>query len=302
MQTVVGRGSTPEGPILAAELSSGIFLLVLLAAGLHASWNALVKSSSDRLAMMCLVNLMPATAAAVALFFLPPMNWAAVPFLLASTALHLLNYVCMLGAYRVGDLSLVYPIARGSAPVLVAIGAWLLADEAKAPLEIAGIVIVSLGIVSLAWRPGRLRWPRLDDDRAILLALATGLCIAAYSVADGLGARASGQVFTFIAWLFLSVGSCMLVFTLWCRWHGLQEAFRADLRNGLIGGAVAATAYSIVIWAMSIAPMAQVVALRETSVLIAAGIGALILKEGFGRQRIAAAAIVVGGAALLHLA
>ena len=275
---------------------------MLLAAALHASWNALVKSSSDRLAMMCLVNLVPATAAIMALFFLPPMDWAAVPFLLASTALHLLNSVCMLGAYRAGDLSLVYPIARGSAPVLVALGAWLLAGESKTPLEIVGIAIVSLGIVSLAWRPGRLRWPSLRDDKAILLALATGVCIAAYSIADGLGARASGQVFTFIAWLFASVGSVMLAFTVWRRRDGLRTAFQADLRSGLVGGVVAATAYTTVIWAMSVAPMAQVVALRETSVLIAAGIGALLLKESFGTQRIAAAAVVVGGAALLHLA
>ena len=274
---------------------------MLAAAAMHATWNALVKAGSDRLAMMCLVNLTPATVGAVALVFLPPMDWSAAPYVAASTALHLLHYVCMIAAYRAGDLSLVYPIARGSAPILVALGAWLLAGESKTPVEVAGIAIVSLGIASLAWRRGRLRRPSLGEDRAVLLALATGLCIAGYSVADGMGGRASGQVLTFIAWLFASVGSVMLVFTLWRRRGGLRAAFAPDLWRGLGGGCVAAMAYGIVIWAMSVAPMAQVVALRETSVLIAAGIGAIVLKESFGKQRILAAAVVVAGAALLHL-
>ncbi|MEX0923548.1 MAG: DMT family transporter [Rhodovibrionaceae bacterium] len=283
-------------------MTPGILLLVLLAAALHATWNALVKSGQDRLVTLALVNLAPAIPAALALPFLPEMDWAAVPYLAASVALHTLYYACLIGAYRTGDLSQVYPIARGSAPVLVAAGAWLLAGEVKTPLEIAGIVVVSLGIVSLAWRPGPLRLPALRKDEAILFALATGLTIAGYSIADGLGGRASGAVFTYIAWLFAVDGIAIVAFTFWRRRKTLRRSFSPHLLRGFAGGAVAATAYSIVIWAMSVAPMAQVVALRETSVLIAAGIGALILKEGFGKQRIAAAAIVVGGAALLHLA
>lgn len=275
---------------------------MLLAAAMHATWNALVKSGRDRLVTLALVNLAPAIPAALVLPFLPAMSWDAVPFLAASTALHTLYYACLIGAYRTGDLSLVYPIARGSAPVLVALGAWLLAGESKTPLEIAGIAVVSLGIISLAWRPGPLRRPTLREDEAILLALATGLCIAGYSVADGLGGRASGAVFTYIAWLFATDGIAIVAFTCWRRRGRIRESFAPHLRPGLLGGVIAAGAYSIVIWAMSVAPMAQVVALRETSVLIAAGIGALLLKEGFGRQRIAAAAVVVGGAALLHLA
>lgn len=275
---------------------------MLLAAVMHATWNALVKSGQDRLVTLALVNIAPAIPAALALPFLPAMSWDAVPFLAVSVVLHTLYYGCLIGAYRKGDLSQVYPIARGAAPVLVALGAWLLAGESKSLLEITGIAIVSLGILSLAWRPGPLRWPNLRDDEAILFALATGLCIAGYSVADGMGGRASGAVFTYIAWLFATDAIAIVAFVFWRRRHNLWTAVRPQLLRGLAGGCVATLAYSIVIWAMSVAPMAQVVALRETSVLIAAGIGALVLKEGFGTQRIAAAAVVVGGAALLHLA
>ena len=275
---------------------------MLLAAGMHATWNALVKTGNDRLVTLALVNLAPTIPAALALPFLPAMEWEAVPFLAASVALHTLYYACLIGAYRTGDLSQVYPIARGSAPVLVAVGAWLLAGEAKTPLEIAGIAIVSLGIVSLAWRPGPLRLPTLRQDEAILFALATGLTIAGYSIADGMGGRASGSVFTYIAWLFALDGLIIVAYAVWRRRKTLRQSFQPLLLRGFAGGAVAGTAYSIVIWAMSVAPMAHIVALRETSVLIAAGIGALLLKESFGKQRIAAAAVVVGGAALLHLA
>lgn len=275
---------------------------MLLAAVMHATWNALVKTGRDRLVMQTLVILVPSIPAMIALPFLPAMEWDAVPYLAGSTLLHFLYYTCLVGAYRVGDLSQVYPIARGSAPVLVAVGAWLLAGETKTPLEIAGILVVSLGIVSLAWRPGPLRLPSVREDEALLLAFATGLTIAGYSVADGMGGRESGFVFTYIAWLFATEGPPLLLFALWRRRGRVRESFAPNILPGIIGGAVAGTAYAIVIWAMSVAPLAHVVALRETSVLIAAGIGALLLKESFGKQRIAAAAVVVGGAALLHLA
>jgi len=294
-----------------------VFALVLAAALLHASWNALVKAGGDRLAVLTLVNLSPVAVMVPALFFLPPMNLEAMPWLAASTASHLVYYAALLGAYRYGDLSQVYPIARGSAPALVALGAWLLAGEEPGLLEIGALALLSAGLMALAWRPRRAApavagrgaivggagagAPAEPDRRAVLFALLTGLSIAVYSVADGMGVRASGQPFTYIAWLFSIDSLPLLFFLLWRRQGRVLQSIGRSWKAGLAGGLIAAAAYGTVIWAMSRAPMAQVVALRETSVLFAALIGTWLLAEPFGGRRLAAASIIVLGAVLLQL-
>lgn len=273
--------------------------LVLLAAALHASWNALVKAGGDRLALQALVMLAPALVAGPLLFILPAPAAASWPFLLASITLHLTYNALLVAAYRHGDLSQVYPIARGSAPLLVAIGGWLLAGEAKSPVEMLAILIVSLGILALSCRPGPRRHGEL---RAIALAFLVGLSIAAYSLTDGLGGRAAGSVGGYIAWLFFLEGVLFFLLVAWRRRGRVIDSFRPILLPGLGGGLMAGLAYAIVIWAMTIVPIAHVVALRETSVVMAAAIGGLLLKEGFGQQRLAASGCVVIGAVLLQLA
>jgi len=294
-----------------------VFALVLAAAVLHASWNALVKAGGDRLAVLTLVNLSPAVITVPALiFFLPPMSAEAIPWLALSTATHLCYYAALLGAYRYGDLSQVYPIARGSAPALVALGAWLVAGEAKGPLELVALALLSCGLMALAWRPRRAvpavagrgaivredaARPAEPDRRAVIFAVLTGLTIAVYSLADGMGVRASGEAFTYIAWLF-SIDSLPLVAVLlWRRRGRVLQSIGRSWRAGLAGGLIAAIAYGTVIWAMNRAPMAQVVALRETSVLFATLIGTWLLAEPFGGRRLAAAAVIVAGAILLQL-
>jgi len=273
--------------------------LVLLAAALHASWNALVKAGGDRLAVQGLVMLAPALIAAPFLLFLPLPDTASWPFLLASITLHLIYNVLLVAAYRHGDLSQVYPIARGSAPLLVALGAWIVAGEAKSPAEMLAIFIVSLGILALSYRRG----PRPHGEgHSVILAFMVGLSIAAYSLTDGLGARSAGTVLGYIAWLFFLEGILFFLIVAWLRRGRIVASFRPVLLAGLGGGLMAGLGYAIVIWAMTIVPIAHVVALRETSVLIAAAIGALLLKEGFGRQRLAASAFVVIGSVLLQLA
>jgi len=273
--------------------------LVLLAAGLHASWNALVKAGGDRLAVQGLVMLAPALIAAPFLPILPLPGAAAWPYLLASLTLHLIYNALLVAAYRHGDLSQVYPIARGSAPVLVAIGAWVLAGEAKSATEMLAILIVSFGILALSFRRG----PRKHGEaQSIALAFLVGLAIASYSLTDGLGARAASSVMSYIAWLFFLEGTFFFLFIALVRRGRLVASFRPVLLPGLGGGLMAGLGYAIVIWAMTVAPIAHVVALRETSVLIAAAIGALVLKEGFGRQRLAASVFVVFGTVLLQLA
>jgi drug/metabolite transporter (DMT)-like permease len=293
-----------------------VFALVLAAALLHASWNALVKAGGDRLAVLTLVNLAPAAITVPALFFLPPMSWEAVPWLALSTGSHLIYYGALLAAYRYGDLSQVYPIARGSAPALVAFGAWLLAGEEPGTLELCALALLSCGLMALAWRPRRAvpavagrgalleagaAKPDRPDRRAVLFALLTGLSIAVYSLSDGMGVRASGSPFAYIAWLFSVDCLPLLLFLLWRRRGRVLQAIGGSWRAGLAGGLIAALAYGTVIWAMNRSAMAQVVALRETSVLFATLIGTWLLAEPFGGRRLAAAAVIVAGAVLLQL-
>jgi len=280
-----------------------VILLVLLAAASHATWNAFVKAGEDKLVSLCLVIFTTSVPALAALPFLPLPATESWPYLVVSALVHYLYYAFLIGAYRHGDLSLAYPIARGSAPLLVAAGAWILAGEELSTWRWIGVLIVSAGIMSLA-TPGRLRGNAQRPDgelKAIVFAVLTGLTIAGYSLADGLGVRRSGAELAYIAWLFVLSGLPMPFIIRWCRGRESARLIRAHLKIGVFGGIVSGLAYGIVIWAMARAPIAMVVSLRETSVLIAAAIGSLFLKESFGARRVAAAAVIVAGAALMNL-
>ncbi len=280
-------------------LELGVLFLVLFSAVLHASWNALVKAGGDRLVMTTLVILVPSFPCLAALFFLPALEAAAWPFVIASAVVHYIYYGCLIAAYRHGDLSQVYPIARGAAPPLVAVGAWTFAGEALNAMEMAGVLIVSAGIMSLAWR----RSPGAHDGeiKAIGFALLTAASVGLFLLADGMGVRRSGFALSYICWLFVLEGFPLLGFTLWARRGRIKAAFGPHLKLGAFGGLIAGVSYGIAIWAMGVGPMAHIVAVRETSVLIGAMIGALVLKEPFGRTRIAAAAAVACGAVLLNV-
>ena len=277
----------------------GVITLVLVAAALHATWNALVKAGGDRLSVMAVTMGLPALPFAVALLFVPIPAAASWPFLIASVVFHWGYYVCLLYAYRHGDLSQVYPIARGSAPLLVAFGAWLLASERLNIYQSLGVLILSAGIASLAWRQEDTR--RAGEGRAIAFALMTGAMIGLYSLADGLGVRRAATTAGYILWMFVLTDLPFLFFALWRRRGQLRTSLLPNLKPG-IGGAVSMSlAYAIVIWAMSVAPLVHVVALRETSVVMAALIGALALKESFGLRRIVAAVVVACGVAILQV-
>jgi drug/metabolite transporter (DMT)-like permease len=281
------------------SLDPSVLLLVLAAALMHATWNALVKSGRDRLVMTTVIMAIPAVPCAIALIYLPPMLPAAWPFIVASMVIHLAYYIVLLGAYRHGDLSQVYPISRGCAPALVAIGAWIFAAEALNAIEMIGVAVVSGGIMSLAWRRRGTLGP--GEMKAIGFALLTALTIALYLLTDGMGVRRAGNPLSYICWLMLLDAFPVLAITLWLRRGHIRESFAPGIRLGAFGGVIASLSYGITIWAMGIAPMAHVVAVRETSVIFGAVIGALILKEPFGRFRIAAATVVAGGAVLLNL-
>ncbi len=272
--------------------------LVLLAAAMHASWNALVKGAADRLLAMTLVAFWPMVPGFLAaLFVLPlpaPASW---PFLLGGMVTHLAYYICLLKAYRYGDLSQVYPLARGAAPVLVAILSALAAGELLSWGGRAGVALVSLGTGSLAFERGR---PRGDQGRSVLFALLTALTITLYTVIDGLGVRRSGAPLGYIAWLFTIDGLPLLLISVLMRGRAALPYVRSAWHIGAIGGLLSFASYGIAIWAMTLGAIAQVAALRETGVIFAAMIGTLFLHEPFGRRRILAAVVVAAGIILLQ--
>ncbi len=280
------------------KLDASVAGLVLLSALLHASWNAVVKSDADRLMSFGLVMITgTAMGLAVAPFVRFP-GWSAWPWLATSVVIHNFYYFFLLRAYALGELSHVYPIARGIAPLLVAIIAGRFIGEALVARETAGVLMVSVGIVALAFSRGM---PHGTEWRPIGYALLTGVTIAGYTVADGLGARASGDALGYIAWLNIVEGPWVFALAVWRRGGATLPYLRAYWWRGVGGGAVATIGYGIAIWALSLGAMAHVTALRETSSLFGALLGAFVLKESFGWRRIAAASVMVAGLLLMNL-
>jgi drug/metabolite transporter (DMT)-like permease len=280
------------------RLDPGVVALVLLAALLHACWNAVVKSDSDRLVSMGLVMLAGALLGLAVVPFVPFPDPVAWPYLAASVLIHNFYYFFLLKAYRWGDLSHVYPISRGLGPLLVALASGRLIGEHLAPHEIGGVVLVSFGIASLAFGHGL---PRGKEWRPVIYAVLTGVTISAYTIADGLGARHAGNALSYIAWLNVVEGPWVFLLAVALRRGGIVLYLRRSWWRGFAGGIVATCAYGIAIWALSLGAMAHVAALRETSVIFAAAIGAILLHEGFGYRRIVAAAIVAAGLVLMNL-
>lgn len=280
------------------KLDLAVAGLVLFAALLHASWNAIVKSDRDRLVSFAVIQTTGMAMAAVLLPFFAVPTLEAWPYLIASVIVHSFYYFFLLQAYKHGDLSHVYPIARGLGPLLVAILSGRLAGEYLSIAEASGVGLVSLGVASLAFGNGL---PRAGEWRPVLYAAGTGVFIAGYTLVDGLGVRASQDALSYIVWLNLLEGPAVLIAAIWLRGRTAIPHLRQHWWRGVLGGVIAATGYGIAIWAMSVGAMAHVAALRETSVLFAAIMGAVLLHEGFGKSRILAAALVVAGLLLMNL-
>jgi drug/metabolite transporter (DMT)-like permease len=276
-----------------------VFAAVLLAAACHAGWNAVIKVGLEPFAATILVAL---GAGVVALPLLPVVGLpaaAAWPWLIASVILHVGYYVGLIEAYRTGDLGQVYPIARGSAPLLTAGASTLLLDEKIGALGWAGIVVLVVGVFLLSLRGGR-DLVRIDR-RAVGFALFTAVTICGYSLVDGTGARISGNPHAYTVMLFVLDAVAMLVLGLAVRGSAIGAGSMACWKSGLLGGALSLVAYWITIWAMTVAPIAIVAALRETSVLFGAALAVAILKEPLRAVRVFAALIIVSGLALIRL-
>jgi len=283
----------------ALGLDPKVIALVLLAAALHASWNAMLKAAPDRITTSAVMNLTGlAAGAALALFVAMPAS-ASWIFILLSVAIHFGYFVFLLGSYRYGDLSQVYPLARGIGPLIVAfVSPWLIGEH-LGRLQLVGVVLLSLSILSLAFNRMRLR--ELANWKPLVMALATGGTIAAYTVVDGLGVRVSASPFGYIAWLFILDGVSMAVLAAALRRRTLGSAVCSIWKPAVLSGFISILAYGIVIWCYNLGAIAPIAALRETSVVIAAGIGSLLLHEPFGRWRIVAASFCAVGIVAINL-
>ena len=282
----------------AQELSLGITLAVLGAGLLHAGWNALVKGAPGGDPMLDTASVVAGSCicALVILPFVPLPDPRAWKFMAGSTVIHFAYYVTLAQAYRMGDLSFAYPLMRGTAPLLVAVLGIAFLHELPTAHAMLGILLICAGIVSIAF-VRRERHP----TAAALWAFANAAIIASYTLVDGTGARVSGNAGAYVTWLIFIEGLPFLAWIAWRRGAPAMAYLRRGWRRGLLGGACSLAAYAIVLFAMTRAPVAAVAALRETSVLFAALIGAVWLKEGFGAMRFAGAASVVAGVAALKL-
>jgi drug/metabolite transporter (DMT)-like permease len=270
-----------------------VILLVLCAAVLHATWNAVLRSGADRLWSITVMTLASSVVALPPALLLPLPAVPSWPYIVLSAALHVGYNLFLIRTYRHGELGQVYPIARGSSPLLVTLGAAIFAGERPSLLALSGIVLVSGGIISLARGKGSAR------PVSIATALMTGGFIACYTVTDGIGARLSGHPQAYAAWLFFLDGFPLIAITLALRGRAAFVAPMAEVWKASAGGVISLLAYGTVIWAVTLGPMGPISALRETSVVFAALIGRYFLSESLTLRRLGACVIIAAGAVCL---
>jgi drug/metabolite transporter (DMT)-like permease len=277
-----------------------VFMAVLTAAACHAGWNALLKVKLEPLTAISLISIACGVVVAPFAFFIELPPAAVWPFIGMSLAIHLVYYVALAQAYRFGDLSQVYPIARGTAPLITALGTVFWLGEPLGLYGWLGITLLATGIMTLSLRR---RGSGIGSfhRRSVGFALLTALSIAAYTLVDGTGARLGPSPGPYIVWLFLLDGIMMAAFGLIRAPNQLIAGLRSSRFFIVAGGALSSASYAITLWAMTVAPIALVAALRETSVLFAALIGFVFLREPVNNVRIIAGCVVVAGMVLLRV-
>lgn len=276
-------------------MSMEITLLVLLAAALNAGWNAVIKISGDRIASMAVVTVFGSFVSLLVLPFVGLPDPASWPLLAVAILVHTAYHFALPAAYNYGDLGQVYPIARGSAPLLVTLGAFVFAGEALGTIPLFGIIFLAAGVMALSLDRGT---GLSRNPRAVLLALGTGVFIACYTLVDGMGGRLAGSAISFA--VCLTIGDGLLTFLVAVIWkaRAIGQVARSNPMPAVLAGGMQVCSYWIIVVAMAFAPLGMVSALRETSVLFAALISTFILKEGFGVWRFISAGMIACGIGL----
>jgi drug/metabolite transporter (DMT)-like permease len=278
-----------------STLSLAVTFAVIAAAVTHAAWNAIAHGIKDQTLAFGLIGV-GGIAVGIPLVIVAAMpHGDCWPYLLGSVAIHVFYNLLLMQCYRLGEFSQVYPLARGTSPLVVTILAAIFIHEGLALPQIVGVLVVSGGLATLVLagrRPGR---------AAFAAAVGTGLTIAAYTVVDGVGVRLSGSPVGYIGWLMVLESLCVPMFAVFRRRGVLLKQPRRILLAGLAAGALSVLAYGLVLWAQTRGALAPIAALRETSVIFGAIIGTLVFREPFGRTRIAATVLVAAGIVLLNL-
>jgi len=279
-----------------STLSLAVTFAVIAAAITHAAWNAIAHGIKDQTLAFALIGV-GGIAVGIPLVILAAVpHGDCWPYLLGSVAIHVFYNLLLMQCYRLGEFSQVYPLARGTSPLVVTILAAIFIHEHLALPQIAGVLVVSAGLATLVLagrRPGR---------AAFAAAVGTGLTIAAYTTVDGVGVRLSGSPVGYIGWLMVLESLCVPMFAAFRRRDVLLKQPKRILLAGLAAGALSVLAYGLVLWAQTRGALAPIAALRETSVIFGAIIGTLIFREPFGRTRIAATVLVATGIVLLNVA
>lgn len=273
-------------------------LVVLFAGALHATWNALAKVVPDRYAAFGVIGITQSLLSLPLLFFVTAPAVGSWPYAIVSIAIQLIYMLLLIRCYDLGDFGQVYPIARGSAPLLVAVAGALLGERLTL-LQWCGLAAVSGGLIMLALAgAGR---HHLPSRPAVTTAMLTGVAIAGYTVVDGIGVRASGTALGYTAWMFAIEGMAVIAVMLAVRGRRMLPALRRSWWISAVGGGISMLSYALVLWAQTRSALAAVAALRETGILWGALIGAVFFAERLGMSRITAAGIVTVGVVLLSL-
>jgi drug/metabolite transporter (DMT)-like permease len=273
-----------------------VFAIVMLAALLHASWNAIVKSAPDKFLTTIMVTTMAAGLSAVLIPFLTEPRPSSFPYAIASALFQIIYFLLVARTYQAADMSQTYPLMRGTAPLIVAIVSAFQMNDALSPVAWTGVMAICLGIFIIALGS------TLKDRSGIRLALLNAFVIAGYTLIDGLGVRKSGAPAAYTLWVFLLTGVPLALWAITARRSTFVPYLGRHWWLGIAGGIGTTASYGLALWAMTVAPIAVVAALRETSILFATLIAGFVLREPIGPRRVISACIIAGGAAILRLA
>ncbi|MQT41063.1 MULTISPECIES: DMT family transporter [unclassified Pseudomonas] len=277
-------------------MSLTVFEIVLVAAVLHASWNAIVKAGKNTVLTMVLVTASAALWAVVLLPVLPSPSPESWPYIALSAALQIVYFALVARIYRIADMSQTYPIMRGAAPLIVALAGTLLLDEALSSSAWLGVCIICSGILIMLWSGGQ------KSREGLILALLNALVISGYTLVDGIGVRLSAASASYTLWIFLITGVAITCWATLTQWSQTRHYLRLNWHLGAVGGLGTLVSYGLALYAMTQAPVAVVAALRETSILFSAVISWLILKEHITIVRCVSVCVIAIGAITLRLA
>lgn len=277
-------------------MDTKIIVFMLLASFMHAVWNVIVKNSGDKLIGLTAINIVSGIIGVVAVFLVSPPNINMIVILLLSVVAHVLYKLSLAKMYSGGEISYLFPFARGIAPLIATMFAWILLEEKIPEDHFYGILLISFGLISLVFERGI---PKIDILNALGVAVAVGTLIGFYSVIDGVGSRLAPNWLSFAAWLYVIDAVAFILVVRLIRGPKIWSMLTNNYRIGILSGLIATVSYGVFLWALSVGEIGVVAALRETSILFVVILGSLFLKEKINVVRISAIFLLIPGLVLI---